>query len=125
MGARTYRELEAWLLADDLRREVIALIARPPVCEDFRFCNNLRDAAASVCRNIAEGFARRRPRQFASFMVIALGSLAETSDQLLEARHRRFLSAAEHRRLERLTERVRQTSESLLRHLERTARLES
>ena len=122
MVARAYTELEAWQLADDLRREVIALTARTPVCDDFRFCNNLRDATASICRNIAEGFARRRPRQFAQFVVIALGSLAETSDQLLEAHQRGFLSAAEHARLKRLAERVRQTSEGLLRYLERTVR---
>ena len=122
MGAHTYQELGAWQLADDVRREAIAFLDRPPARDDFRFCNNLRDAAASVCRNIAEGFARRRPRQFASFMVIALGSLAETSDQLLEARHRGFLSAAEHTRLKRLSEGVRHTSENLLRYLERAAR---
>jgi len=121
MAARAYTELEAWQLADDLRREVIALSARPPFSEDLRFCNNLRDSCASVCRNIAEGFARRRPRQFAHFMVIALGSLAETSDQLLEARHRGLLSDAELESLTRLTVRVRRTSEGLLRYLQRTA----
>jgi four helix bundle protein len=124
MGARAYQELEAWQLADDLRREVIAMSAKAPACEDFRFCNNLRDAAASTCRNIAEGFARRRPRQFAHFMVIALGSLAETSDQLLEAGHRGYLSDAELERLKRLAERVRQTSEGLLRYLQRAANSE-
>jgi len=121
MGARTYQELEAWLLADDLRRAVIAFLDRSPVNNDFRFCNNLRDAAGSACRNIAEGFARRRPRQFAPFMVIALGSLAEVSDQLLQARHRGLLSAREHEAFTRLINRARDTSEGLLRYLRRAA----
>jgi len=121
VGARTYQELEAWQLADDLRQKVIAFLERSPARNDFRFCNNLCDAVGSVCRNIAEGFARRRPRQFAPFVVIALGSLAEVSDQLLEARHRGLLSASEHAQFGYLTKRARDTSEGLLRYLERAA----
>jgi len=118
MGARSYQELEAWLLADDLRRQVIAFLDRSPARNDLRFCNNLRDAVGSVCRNIAEGFGRRRPRQFASFVVIALGSLAETSDQLLEARHRGLLTAPEHDEFARMVSRARDTSSALLHYLQ-------
>ena len=55
---RHHSELRCWKLADELRVEVHAICARPVVQGDFRFCNSFRDACGSVCRNIAEGFAR-------------------------------------------------------------------
>lgn len=128
MGARTYRDLEAWQLADDLRREVIAFTAKPPASRDLRFCSGIRDAAGSVCRNLAEGFGRRRPREFAQYARIALGSLAEVQDQFLDARHRHYLSNADFTRLLALSERVRQTTKGLHAYLDglasdRTARI--
>jgi four helix bundle protein len=113
VGARTYRELEAWQLADDLRVGVIAFTASAPACRDFRFCNGIRDAAGSVCRNLAEGFGRRRPREFAAFVRIALGSLGEVQDQLLDARHRHYLNEGDYLHLWALSERIRQTARAL------------
>ncbi len=117
MGVRTYRDLDAWRLADELRVGVIAFTANALASRDFRFCNGIRDAAGSVCRNLAEGFARRRPREFAAFVRIALGSVAEVQDQLLEARHRQYLIDEEYRRLWALSERTRQTTKALGKYL--------
>lgn len=117
MGAKTYRDLDAWQLADDLRAAVIALTANRPASRDFKFCDGIRDAAGSVCRNLAEGFGRRRPREFAAFARIALGSLAEVQDQLIDARHRKYLSDDDYQRLWAVSERVRQTTKALAKYL--------
>jgi len=61
MTARRYEDLDAWQLADELKREVYALIASGPVVRDVKFCDQIRDSAASNARNIAEGFGRFRP----------------------------------------------------------------
>jgi len=82
MGANTYRELECWQLADDLQRRIVALTASTRAARDFKFCDQIRDASLSVSSNIAEGFARRTPADFARFLTIAKGSLAETQVQL-------------------------------------------
>ena len=82
MGANTYRELACWQLADELHRKIVAITARPTVRRDFRFCDQIRDASMSACSNIAEGFARRTAADFARFLTIAKGSLAETEVQL-------------------------------------------
>jgi four helix bundle protein len=82
MGAHTYRELVAWQLADDLQRNIVAITAPPKVARDFKFCNQIRDASLSVSANIAEGFARVSPPDFARFLTIAKGSLAETQVHL-------------------------------------------
>jgi four helix bundle protein len=78
MGARRFEELEAWRISDNLKREVYALLASGSVRRDFNFCQQLREAAASAPRNIAEGFGRFRPAPFAQFMEVAVGSMMET-----------------------------------------------
>lgn len=118
MGAKDFRELQAWQLADELRRGVVAFTARPPAARDGRFCLNLREAAESVCRNIAEGFGRRRPAQFSQFLRIALGSLDEVRDQLIAARQRGYLDPATFQRLSGLARRTKQVGDALRRHLE-------
>jgi four helix bundle protein len=61
-GARDFRELAAWRLANDLKLLAEGLCARPKPSRDFLFRDQLRDAAASAPRNIAEGFGRFRQR---------------------------------------------------------------
>lgn len=59
-----FEDLDAWPVADESRLEVYALTATGPASTDFKFCSQIRDAAASATRNISEGFgltARARP----------------------------------------------------------------
>jgi four helix bundle protein len=88
MVARTFEELEAWRLADALKREVYRLIAKGPVSRDFAFCTQIRQSAASIPRNIAEGFGRFRPRPFGQFVDVAIGSATETLDALKDGMDR-------------------------------------
>ena len=67
-GAKRYEELEAWQIADELRREVLALTEKGPASKDFKWRDQIRDAASSAVRNIPEGFGRFRPADFARFM---------------------------------------------------------
>jgi four helix bundle protein len=82
MVARTFEELEAWQLVDALKKEVYRLIASGPAARDSAFRSQICQSAASVPRNIAEGFGRFRPRQFGQFVDVALGSATETLDAL-------------------------------------------
>jgi len=92
VGAKSYRELDAWQLADALRRAVIDISATPPASLDRRFCDQLRGAASSVSANVAEGFGRYHPGDFARFVAIARGSLAETEDRLRDGVDRRHFA---------------------------------
>jgi four helix bundle protein len=82
MGANTFRELVCFQLAEELHRKIVAITAMPTARRDFKFCDQIRNASLSTCSNIAEGFARRTPADFARFLTIAKGSLAETQVQL-------------------------------------------
>jgi four helix bundle protein len=99
MSVSHFRHLQCWQLANALRAEVIAICSREAVAADFRFCNSFRDAASSVCRNIAEGFGRFESGEIVLFFRYALASLAEVQDHLEECRHRRFLPPADFERL--------------------------
>ena len=105
MGARTHRDLDAWRLADQIRQKVLAVTASEPASKDFRYCNQIRDSASSVPANVAEGFARRSPRDFARFLSIAKGSLLETQDRILDGAERLYIGEKDAIELMQLTAR--------------------
>ena len=82
-----------WQLADELRRGVYELAMRPTVRRDFRFAGQFQDCAASISRNIAEGFGRIRPREFTQFLFIARGSASELQDHLTDGITRGYWTA--------------------------------
>ena len=57
-GARSFTDLHRWKLANELKLDVYAVIKSPAVERDCEFRNQIRNAAASAPRNIAEGFGR-------------------------------------------------------------------
>jgi four helix bundle protein len=73
-----------------------------PAARDFKFCDQIRDSAASAPRNISEGFGRYRPKEFAQYLGWARASLMETQSSLIEARQRNYVSAALSSRLSNL-----------------------
>ena len=84
MGAKTFEELVCWQVSRELKVRVYALTDRPGCRRDFKFCSQLREAAAGPPAHIAEGFVRKRPRDFARFLTIARSSLAETENHLFD-----------------------------------------
>ncbi len=91
MGVRQFTDLRAWQLANKLKTEIYAFTSLAPAVDDFRFCNDIKSSIASVCSNISEGFGRYSHRDFAHFVVIARGSLAETQNHLIDARDRKYI----------------------------------
>jgi four helix bundle protein len=103
---KRFQDLDAWRLANELKNCIYAVIERPSVRRDFKFCDQIRESARSAPRNIAEGFARYRPREFARFLSIALGSLGETQNHLIDARDQGYLDDAQWDQLTNLTSRA-------------------
>ena len=82
--ARRVQDLIVWQLADELKVSVYKLTDSGPAARDWKFRDQLRDAAGSTTRNISEGFGRFRHKQFAVFLEYARGSLFEISDCLID-----------------------------------------
>jgi four helix bundle protein len=116
-GARHFRELHCWQLSNELKLGIYRLSDRPEVKRDFRFHDQIRDAAASAPRNIAEGFGRRTHAEFARFLDIARGSLAECQNHLQDAVDRGYLDSAEFARLNGISERAVAATARLQRYL--------
>jgi four helix bundle protein len=87
---RDYRDLEVWQFAMDLAEAVYLLTRTFPKAEEYRMTSQLLRAAASVPANIAEGNARSGRKDYARFVSIARGSLAETETLLMLARRVRL-----------------------------------
>ncbi len=66
----------------ELCREVYALCQRLPREERYGLGAQMKRAAVSVPSNIAEGAARGTSKEFAHFLSVAQGSLAELDSQL-------------------------------------------
>ena len=92
MGVRDFRDLVCWQLSEELKCEVLAFTAIPPVSRDYKFCDQIRDSSACAPRNISEGFGRYRPAEFARFLEYARSSLMETQNHLIDAHDRTYLS---------------------------------
>jgi four helix bundle protein len=117
VGARTFDELDAWRLANQLKLGVYALTDSGSVTRDFRFREQLRGSAASGPSNIAEGFGRYEPAEFRRFLRIANGSLVETSNHLRDGVDRRHFSQTDIEELLRLAKRASAATTSLMRYL--------
>jgi four helix bundle protein len=83
LSVRSYRDLLVWQKGIGLAAEAYRLGRRLPKAEEYRLTSQLLRAAASVPANIAEGHARGTRKDYAHFVSIARGSLAETETILL------------------------------------------
>lgn len=81
----SYRDLVVWQKGMDLAAEAYRLAGIMPKAEQFRLTAQLLRAAASVPANIAEGHSRGTRKDYANFVSIARGSLAEVETFLILA----------------------------------------
>lgn len=94
MSIRSYRDLLVWRKAMDLAVACHGLAHEFPADERFGLGIQLRRAAVSVPANIAEGRCRRGRRDFARFLSIARGSLAEVDTHVQLAHRLGYVDAA-------------------------------
>ena len=120
-GVRDHTELDVWQLGDELRELVHQLTDRASFRAAHELHDQLRRAVNGVCPNIAEGFSRYYPREFAPFVRIARGSLSETIDHLRRAQARGLLTADEASSAGTLARRARGAAARLVSYLESDA----
>lgn len=94
-----FTELKVWQRSHGLVLEVYRLTSTFPETERFGLTSQLRRSAASVPANIAEGSKRQHPHDFARFLNLAEGSLAETEYHLILARDLGYAPPNEAKRL--------------------------
>jgi four helix bundle protein len=117
-GVRRVQDLECWKLARLFRREVVRLTGREPVCREFTFVNQIRDAARGGTRNIAEGFSRFAPTEILHYLGYAKSSLDEAADELLDGLESGYWSPAEYQAARSLLRRTHGAIRAWWRYLE-------
>jgi four helix bundle protein len=112
---RRLQDLECHQLAVEIRREVLRLTRREPGRGDFKFVGQIRDAARSAPRNIAEGYSRFIPAEIVRYLSYAKASLHETENHVGDGRESAYFSQAES---ERLTDLIGRCISAILRWIE-------
>ncbi len=103
---RVYERLVAWQRCHELVLSVYRLTRAWPGDERYGLTRQSRRAAASAAANIAEGAARSGRREYARFLEIAVGSLAELSYWIRLANDLGYLEADRAAELEGLRARA-------------------
>ncbi len=83
MTIRSYRDLTVWQKSMELAAAVYRLTRQFPRREEYRISGQMIRAATSIPANIAEGHGRGTRKDYAHFVSIAKGSLAELETFLL------------------------------------------
>jgi len=115
--AQRYQDLLAWQLADELKRQVYALVDNSTASADFRFRDQLKSSASAAPTNIAEGFGYYRHAEFARHVRIAKSELTETHHHLDDGVDRRHWLRTQAEPLQILAERAIAASTRLLKYL--------
>src|SRR5262249_11063007 len=116
-GARRFEELLSWQRMHELNLEVWKATEQGAAAQDFDFRRQIRDAADSAERNIAEGFGRYNPAQFANFLDFARGSACKPKGLIGTARAVGYFTSANADRLDALVDRGLQAVAKLQRYL--------
>lgn len=114
----SYRDLIVWQKGMTLAKVIYRLTESFPSEEKFGLTSQMRRAAVSVPSNIAEGQARRGPREFIQFIALAEGSLAELDTQLTLATELGFAAAPQTQEGVGLIEELRRMLNALRRKLD-------
>ncbi|MEX0913289.1 MAG: four helix bundle protein [Candidatus Paceibacterota bacterium] len=80
-----YKDLNVWILAMALVIKIYDATKKFPQEERYGLIDQMRRSSVSIPSNIAEGHARRTPKDFTKFLRIALGSVAELETQTIVA----------------------------------------
>lgn len=92
MAVKNFKDLLIWQKGVELVKETYKLVKLLPNDEMYALSSQMRRAAVSVPSNIAEGQQRKSPKEFANFLSIARGSVAELETQFIICEELGYLS---------------------------------
>jgi len=117
--ARRFEDLLVWQKARILSKSVYQITRTKPFAKDFGLTSQAQRASASVMANIAEGFDRRGPGEFAHFLSIAKGSCAELRSHLYIALDSDYVTETEFSQLKAQAEQVSRFLHNLMSSLKK------
>jgi four helix bundle protein len=118
LGVTRFEDLDVYKLAVQLRREIVRLTSTGAVARDFKFVQQIRDAARGGPRNIAEGFSRFAPTEFSRFLSYAKASIDETKTHVHDGNESGYFNDDERDRLLTLVRRTIGAIKALMAYLD-------
>lgn len=112
-----FEEIVAWQKAYETTLDIYRLTNAPAFSKDFGLKDQIRRATVSVMANIAEGHGRRSNTEFANFLNIARGSVAEVQSHLHLAVGLGYIDETDFDRLYALLTEVSRMTLALARYL--------
>ena len=106
-SGKRYNDLNVWLEARKLSKDIYSVPAEFPKEEQFGLINQMRRSAISIPSNIAEGCGRNYPKDSIQFFYIARGSIYELETQLYLSFDLEYLEELKLNQLLTLTETTR------------------
>ena len=116
-GVERFEDLLVWQRGHELHVEIWKVTRQGPARHDFKFREQIRDASESIERNVAEGFGRFNPGQFAHFLDIGRASALETKTLLKKGFDVGYWNQEEYTRLQSLANRAVQAIAKFQRYL--------
>jgi four helix bundle protein len=117
---KSFEDIEAWIEARSLTRQIYQMSLKQPFCKDYTLCNQIRGASISIMSNIAEGFERDGSKEFVQFLSIAKGSVGEVRSQLYIALDQNYITKDQFNSLYELTIKVATKLSRLISYLKTT-----
>lgn len=87
-----FEEIQAWQKAKDVTLLIYQITSDSNFAKDYGLRDQIRRASVSIMANIAEGHGRRTSIEFANFLNIARGSVAEVQSHLHIALGLKYIS---------------------------------
>src|SRR3954468_17991184 len=116
---RPHEKLDVWRAAVDFVVMIYGATESFPKEEKFGLTSQVRRAAVSAPANIAEGAARRSPKEFIHFISNAQGSASELETELLIAQRLGYLQESVYVEMRDTLDNIGRMLIGLTRHLER------
>jgi four helix bundle protein len=103
---KSFEELLVWQDARKLTADIYKITRNFPTIENYGLSQQIRRAAVSVMSNIAEGFERSTDKDYANFLSMARGSVAEIQNDLYIALDLKYIDKADFNNLYSFTKKI-------------------
>lgn len=114
---KRFEDIQAWQKARQVTRKIYEITARGDFAKDYGLRDQIRRASVSIMANIAEGLGRRSDKEFANFLNMAHGSVAEAQSHLYIALDLNYIEQASFTELYNQLDEVSRMTLALGRHL--------
>lgn len=113
-------DIQVWQKARQLTRQIYEATSNGKLAQDYGLRNQIQRASVSIMANIAEGFGRRSDKEFANFLNMAHGSVAEVQSHLYVALDLGYVTKENFDRLNGLIAEISRMTLVLAQHLRKS-----